>query len=117
MTRDDVIRMAREAGLSASTSYVQGKLERFAALVVAATRAEILREGEAADWGAAYDAFKAGNALPNDAPALQYAFVAGMHFEREACATACDAQDSGRRLSTDFKAQACADAVRARSAT
>lgn len=72
MTRDDVIRMAREAGLQRTNPGEAMEVVRFAAMVAAA--------------------------------------------EREACATACEALDSGRRLSTDFKAQACAAAVRARSA-
>ena len=37
MTRDDIIRMAREAGLPSSELY-HGNLERFAALVAAAER-------------------------------------------------------------------------------
>ena len=34
--------------------------------------------------------------------------------EREACAQVCDGFDTGRRLSTDFKAEEMAAAIRAR---
>ena len=40
MNRDDVIRMAREAGLPSSELY-HGNLERFAALVAAAERTRL----------------------------------------------------------------------------
>lgn len=66
--------------------YVTNDASREAALAQARVeeREAILRTAPG-DWGTAYDAFKAGKALPNDAPALQYAFAAGMLFEREAC--------------------------------
>ena len=41
MTKDDIIRMAREAGLSITTAYGEKPaLQRFAALVAAAAKAE-----------------------------------------------------------------------------
>ena len=45
MNRDDVIRMAREAGLPSSELY-HGNLERFAALVAAAEREACARIAE-----------------------------------------------------------------------
>ncbi len=52
MTRDDIIRMAREAGLGflfEDHLLVYGELERFAALVAAAEREAILQMS-AATW-------------------------------------------------------------------
>ena len=51
MTRDEIIRMAREAGFSqpwTAPKETQERLERFAALVAAAEREERLAEW--ADW-------------------------------------------------------------------
>lgn len=87
LDREQILRMARAAGLVRTHAGMAPEVVAFAHAVAAATRAEILREGDAADWGAAYDEFRAGTALPNDAPALQYAFVAGMHFERRSAIT------------------------------
>lgn len=95
MKQDDIIKFARDAGITMKDentgeySAFDQELERFAELVAAAERKLILSTVPG-DWGSAYDAFKAGAALPNDAPALMYAFAAGMIFEREECAKACD---------------------------
>lgn len=40
MTRDDIIRMAREAGLTEFGGYTEQNIERFAALIAAAERNE-----------------------------------------------------------------------------
>lgn len=119
LTRETVIRLAKEAGAGvaltmssspqvAAAEFRGRSLERFAHLVIAdflartgqyvtndASREAALAQARAeereailrtapGDWGAAYDTFKTGKALPNDAPALQYAFAAGMLFERAA---------------------------------
>lgn len=97
MTEDDeIIAIAREAAAKhGHTLKVEPSPETREFIVelfnmaAAKERQRILRETPG-DWGAAYDAFRAGDALPNDAPALQYAFAAGMAHEREACKTACD---------------------------
>lgn len=105
-SRDDVIRMAREAGLTANSPYVRGKLERFAALVAA---------NKAAELGAFYM-----QALDEEVEA-----------EREACAEACrdlmgqfdqeaqsgDLDEAGRmhREGAAAGAMACEAAIRARS--
>lgn len=46
MNRDDIIRMAREAGLSHGTAVLPHSVEYFAALVAAVEREECAREAE-----------------------------------------------------------------------
>lgn len=95
MNRQGIIRKAREAGFGPAVEWpeVRPCFERFAALVAAEERQAILRTVPG-DWGASYDAFKARAALPNDAPALMYAFAAGMAYAREECAKLCDAKSA-----------------------
>jgi hypothetical protein len=45
MTRNDIIRMAREAGISSLSLIDVGYLERFAAMVAAAAKEEMLMAG------------------------------------------------------------------------
>ena len=82
MTKDGVIRMAREAGCDIAWA---DSLERFAALVAAAAKEEMLRAGND-QW-------------------LEEARKA----EREACADICD-----QHATCEGTAQLCAAAIRAR---
>ena len=80
--------------LQRTGQYVTNDASREAALEQArAEEREAILRTAPGDWGAAYDTFKAGKALPNDAPALQYAFAAGMLLEREECAKLCEETD------------------------
>ena len=95
MTRDDIIRLAKEAGLSNEIGvfgypYLP-ELERFAALVADATRGDYF-EG----WGEGYKA--------------------GVIAEREACAKVCDDIDA-ENDGLDMLATVCAEAIRARGKT
>ena len=85
MTRDDIIRMAREAKLRPNYDAQVSAIERFAALVAAAAKEEMLMAGND-QW-------------------LEEARKA----EREACADICD-----QHATCEGTAQLCAAAIRAR---
>jgi hypothetical protein len=86
MTKDDVIRMAREAGfVNSDAANIYQCLERFAALVAAAAKEEMLMAGND-QW-------------------LEEVRKA----EREACADICD-----QHATCEGTAQLCAAAIRAR---
>lgn len=89
MTREDIIRMAREAGFSEWAVQTPQDLERFAALVAAAERERVTFE------------------LVNEA---QRAVQEAVWAEREACAEVCDE----REQSNLYGVRECADAIRAR---
>lgn len=90
--------------LQRTGQYVTNDASREAALEQArAEEREAILRTAPGDWGSAYDAFKAGKALPNDAPALQYAFAAGMLFEREACAQMAEKITLGQRTLVGLK--------------
>ena len=106
MNKEDIIRMAREAGWEMDDSLVlepeviwyisQGQIERFAALVASAER-ESLRES-----------FRVVTAAEASAAILH---------EREACAKLCEEMRTyvGRNNAvTQSSAQDCATAIRAR---
>jgi hypothetical protein len=93
MTRDDIIRMAREAGIDEFGS-LDERLIFFAALVAAAER----------------EACKQWFIEDSERFAAQVALA-----EREACAKVCDDQHDKARTSTGAaRAHACAAAIRAR---
>ena len=101
MARDDIIRMAREAGFNEiqTNAMVFGAiLERFAALVAAAEREAMIEQG----WRQCAK----GQRTTQFCGMVEQAVLA----EREACAKVCDVIDDGRKdLSAD-----CAAAIRAR---
>ena len=93
MTKEDIIRMAREAGfdfsgaeLSWESVICTEELERFAALVIA-------------------------NHPPQSSIAWQEGYEAGKQTEREACAKVCDGYSDGRHANM---ADLCAESIRAR---
>ena len=88
MTREEIIRMAREAGFSEWAVQTPKDLERFAALVAAAEREKFKVHAAALVRDARHDATER---------------------EREACAMVCDEhwRNSGNAME-------CADAIRAR---
>ena len=97
MTRDDIIRMAREAGfdphdMSADFTCNLTDIERFAALVAAHTLSNI---------------------DPSSFMSYQEGFVAGAAAEREACAKVCDENERANL----YGVKECAAAIRARGET
>jgi len=89
MNKDDIMRMAREAGFMPTVlNHWPSELERFANLV-AAHKAEV----------ALAEAYRCG-------------YEAGVAAEREACAKVCD-----DLIGTRAMAVHCADAIRARGTT
>ena len=104
MTRDDIIRMAREAGfdphdMSADFTCNLRDIERFAALVAAHTRSNI---------------------DPSSFMSYQEGFVAGAAAEREACARVCDEMEEKAEDTECCKWPTpidCAAAIRARGET
>jgi hypothetical protein len=123
MTRDDIIRMAREAGLHRQQhnlmsnpvqyrySYdgYEENLERFAALVAAAERDRVLEiaKGMQEELQAKFE------------QNYMQGVIAGAAAEREACAKVCDGliPPAGPvfDLSPDLIAAGCAAAIRART--
>ena len=99
MNRENIIRMAREAGFNVEKGYllritgIDEDLERFAALVASAER-ESLRES-----------FRVVTAAEASAAILH---------EREACAKECDIQASFGNDDERFGARQCGYAIRAR---
>ena len=94
MNREDIIRMAREAGFSSAVGKhiaLDAELERFAALVAAAERKRL----EATAWGAS-----------------KKWIVEAVAAERDACAKVCD-----DLWQEDGTAYDCREAIRAREQT
>ncbi len=95
-SKEDIIRMAREAGFNVEQGYllritgIDEDLERFAALVAAHTLSNI---------------------DPSSFMSWQEGYAAGAAAEREACAKVCDDWPNGTAFDNG---QACADAIRAR---
>ena len=87
MTRDDIARMAREAGVL--SGYDSELFQRFAALVIA-------------------------NHPPQSSMAWQEGYEAGAAAEREACAKVCDAEIAKVKPLYSVVAENCAKAIRAR---
>jgi hypothetical protein len=107
MSRDDIIRMAREAGMervvklhSDGTRTVElphpDLLERFAALVAAAERKN-------------YE-----HTLALQQKSYEREIEIEVEAEREACAKVCDARYMGDNNREDMEARRCAAAIRAR---
>ena len=109
MNREQIIRMAREAGISESHAQgMQGFLERFAALVAATERnklaAWMIERGYATGHG---------DSIEKLLEELEWQIA---EREREACAKVCDAvqkknEDDGAWM---WEARNCAAAIRAR---
>lgn len=99
MTREDILRMAREAGIDVwwdsgneHRERLQEHLERFAALVAAHTLSNI---------------------DPSKFMSYQEAYEAGQFAEREACAKLCDDWTKANYVYVNGAVQ-CAAAIRAR---
>ena len=111
MNREDIIRMAREAGF-AGWKCDEGKIQRFAALVAAAEREKLAHWMRSMGYATGH-----GDTIEDLLDHLGTQISEGLEvevlMEREACAKVCDVIDDGREdLSAD-----CAAAIRARSMT
>lgn len=109
LDRDDIIKMAREAGFN-PVSYMGANLEsfeRFAALVAAAEREKVAR------WhiGSGYTTGH-GDTIEDLLVELEWQV---RESEREACAKACEErQEVFQKYYTKGLAAMCAEAIRAR---
>ena len=96
MNKEDIIRMAREAGLLGKPTYIHG-LEAFAALVAKHTLANI---------------------DPSSFMTWQEGYEAGKQAEREACAKLCetlwDTPSNGMATEEQSYGDKCAESIRAR---
>jgi hypothetical protein len=95
MTKDDILRMAREAGCVDPMVFF-GSYERFAALVAAAERKN-------------YE-----HTLALQQKSYEREIQIEVEAEREACAKVCDARYMGDNNREDMEARRCAAAIRAR---
>jgi hypothetical protein len=111
MTRDDILRMAREAGLisrhGCRETASDEMLERFASLVAAAQREKL------AHWmrnlGYATHGGTMEEMLDHLGTQIAEGLEAEVLMEREACADICD-----QHASVEGIAQRCAEQIRAR---
>jgi len=107
MTKDDVIRIAREADLWMTSDERVAAVERFAALVGAAERNRALgiAKGMQEELQAKFE------------QTYMEGVIAGAAAEREACAKACEELAAERPTTGAGRliAQECAAAIRARS--
>lgn len=106
MTREDIIRMAREASNTPIDHHATpelfgvNQLERFAALVAAAERDRLESKFEQLET-----LMKIREGQPNKPCCLA---------EREACAKVCESRFMGDMTREDMEARRCAAAIRAR---
>ena len=123
MNREQIIRMATEAGLL-EPGYIHGntviaELERFAALVAAAERRK--HQADIEHWKAQAAQAEKWRALAlckdpmQPGKAVQEIQREAMELERDACAKVCEARYMGDNNREDMEAVACAAAIRARS--
>jgi hypothetical protein len=121
MTREDIIRMAREAGAERNSdfpdwSFEDEDLERFAALVAAAEREKVARWMMERGYSTGH-----GDTTEDLLQELDWqiaenwnrALINGITTEREACAKVCDeiATEDGWEGSYAYR---CVEAIRAR---
>ena len=106
MTKEDIIRMAREAGLDPDLWNYTDAFERFAALVAAAEREKVAR------WhiGSGYTTGH-GDTVEDLLKELEWQI---REREREACAKVCENLVLAHPGRADMTADQCATAIRAR---
>ena len=119
MTQEDIIRMAREAGLGASLCHnsiegdriwIEGadwhdEVERFAAIVAAAQREKVAAWMRNCGYATGH-----GDTIEDLLDHLGTQIAEGLLTERTACADICD-----QRASIEGIAQRCAAEIRARN--
>jgi uncharacterized radical SAM superfamily Fe-S cluster-containing enzyme len=106
MNRDDIIRMAREAGWqevpAVRLAFAGFDIERFADLVAEPLQSRIT------------DLYRQ---LDEAEKRLDEQYKLGMEAEREACAQLCESRFMGDLNREDMEARRCAAAIRARGET
>jgi hypothetical protein len=106
MNRDDIIRMAREAGWqevpAVRLAFAGFDIERFAALVAEPLQSRIT------------DLYRQ---LDEAEKRLDEQYKMGIEAEREACAQLCESRFMGDLNREDMEARRCAAAIRARGET
>ena len=106
MDREDIIRMAREAGIGPVYGYES--IERFAALVAAAERNKL------ADWMMRQGyATGHGDSIEKLLEELEWQIAERIRNEREACAKVCDVLAVHPEYASDIT-KVAAQAIRAR---
>ena len=109
MTRDDTIRMAREAGLT--TMAHDSRIAHFATLIAAAQREKVAHWMRSVGYATGH-----GDTIEDLLDHLGTQIAEGLEvevlMEREACADICD-----QHASVEGIAQRCAEQIRARSKT
>ena len=101
MTRDDIIRMAREAGLVLGYPFLPEHLERFAALVAAAEREAYQHVHRLLE---AHQAALEASEKPGPWPAKEV-IAKAVAAEREACARMAEECVDIERLADDIRAR------------
>ena len=114
MTRDDIIRMAKEAGAffdgdNSVYDMPEHCFERFAALVAAAEREKVAAWMRSKSYATGH-----GDTTEDLLKELEWQVA---EREREACAKVCDARVIGDHNREDQEAKRCAEAIRARGET
>ena len=110
MNREEIIRMAREAGLADSNGVVHAfyQLERFAALVAAAEREKV------AQWMIKHSfATGHGDTVEDLLKELEWQIEERIKNERSACAKVCDVLAVHPEYASDIT-KVAAQAIRAR---
>jgi hypothetical protein len=113
MTQDDIIRMAREAGLYEDGKFFvleHGELTRFAALVTAAQREKLAHWMRNLGYATGHGDIK--DLLDHLGTQISEGLEVEALMERMACARVCD-----EHASVEGIAQRCAEQIRARSKT
>jgi len=116
MTQDDILRMAREAGLT--TMAHDSRIARFATLLAAAQREKVAHWMRSLGYATGH-----GDSIKDLLDHLGTQIAEGLEvevlMEREACAKVCEAEYEGYDWADREKdgAEACAAAIRARSKT
>jgi hypothetical protein len=111
MGREDIIRMAREAGLDPDLWNYTDAFERFAALVAAAEREKVAAWMMERGYATGH-----GNTIEELLKELEWQI---REREREACAKVCDnriTNEAGMQRE-DYENRQCAAAIRARGNT
>jgi hypothetical protein len=105
MNRDDIIRMAREAGLDPDLWNYTDAFERFAALVAAAERNKLAAWMMSQGYATGH-----GDTVEDLLKELEWQIEERIRNEREECAKVCEDMDhNGVMIAAD-----CAAAIRAR---
>jgi hypothetical protein len=119
MTRDDIIRMAREAGFSFGVTdpTIYAAHERFARLVIAHERERLMEDlapsGSFVSWNNTKCNPLADHMMQSKS-AWDDGYASGVAAEREACAKVCEEEIKRVKPIYSVTAENCVKAIRAR---